>query len=77
MQTCPLCQERPASPKYYRLHGVTEEVEHICQVCWLSPRKGDRDEWKYFQGVGRLFLLYTVVPFLALAALLLFLWAVL
>lgn len=66
---CALCGEREASARYYRLNRLTEEVERLCRPCWLTLRRADRGEWRYFSGVGRFFLLFTVLPVVALALL--------
>ena len=67
---CALCGEREASSRYYRLNRLTEEVERLCRPCWLTLRRANGDEWKYFLGVGRFFFLFTVLPVLFLMLLL-------
>ena len=64
---CPSCKERRAQAQYYRLNELSEEIEHLCRPCWLTLRKSERDEWRYFRGVGRFFLLYTVLPLVSIA----------
>lgn len=73
---CPTCNERKAQARYYRLNELTEEIEHLCRPCWLSSRKSGRNEWRYFRGVGRFFLLYTILPIavLVLAGWLFLIW---
>lgn len=64
---CPMCRERTAEAGYYRLNRLTEEVEHLCQPCWLTLRKASADEWTYYRGAARMILLYTVIPVLVTA----------
>jgi hypothetical protein len=59
---CPMCKERRAAPQYYRVNEVTEKTEHLCRACWIALRRSERDDWQYFRGATRLFLLYTVLP---------------
>lgn len=65
-----MCQESEASTRYFRLNRVTEEVEPVCRPCWLATRHAKAGEWTYFRGVGRFFLLYSVLPLMVLAILL-------
>ena len=62
LMKCPLCGEREAAPRYYRANRLTEQIEHLCRPCWLTVRKAGQGDWTYFQGAGRLVLLYTVLP---------------
>jgi hypothetical protein len=64
---CPVCGERSADARYYRLNTVTEGLQQLCRPCWLALRKAERGEWRYFRGVGRLIFLYTVLPAAATA----------
>ncbi len=73
---CPLCREREAEARYYRVSNVTEQIEHMCRGCWFALRVHQKDEWTYFKGAGRLILLYTVIP-VAVTALLVWLLAIL
>lgn len=65
---CPLCGERTAEARYYRVNPLTESIEHLCRPCWLTMRKAGAAEWVYYRGAGRLLLLYTVLPVVATAA---------
>lgn len=65
---CPVCGERTAEARYYRLNTVTEGLEHLCRPCWLTLRKAERDDWRYFRGASRLILLYAVLPAAVTAA---------
>jgi hypothetical protein len=71
-----MCRERTAQAKYYRLNTVTESIEHLCRPCWLTLRKVERDDWRYFRGASKLILLYTALPVVvtALAVWLLMAW---
>jgi hypothetical protein len=64
---CPVCGERKAEARYYRLNRLSEEIEHLCRPCWLTLRKARQDDWSYFRGAARLVLLFTVLPVLATA----------
>jgi hypothetical protein len=65
---CPLCGDRSAEAKYYRLNPVTEEIQHLCQPCWVGVRKTET-EWEYFKGAGKLLLYYTILPVIGTAVL--------
>lgn len=64
---CPICGERRADARYYRVNTLTEDIEHLCRICWLGLRKTERDDWRYFKGAARLILLYSVLPVLITA----------
>ncbi len=64
---CPMCGEREAAARYYRVNSVTEAIEHLCRPCWLTLRKAQRNDWRYFRGAAQLVLLYTVLPVAAAA----------
>ena len=63
---CPVCGERKAEAQYYRLNPVSEEIQHLCHLCWVAIRKTET-EWEYFMGAGRLILYYTVLPVIGTA----------
>ena len=66
---CALCGEREASARYYRLNRLRQDIEHLCRPCWLTLRRAGGGEWQYFLGVGRFFVLFTILPVLVLALL--------
>ena len=65
---CPMCGERKAEAKYYRLNPLTEEIQHLCRPCWIAARKAE-GEWEYFKGAAKLLLYYTVIPVFVAAVL--------
>ncbi len=62
MQQCPMCGDKAAEARYYRLNRLTETIEHLCRPCWLALRKAETDEWEYFRGAAKLLFYYTVLP---------------
>lgn len=69
MQQCPMCGDKAAEARYYRLNRLSETIEHLCRPCWLALRKAERDEWEYFRGAAKLLFYYTVLPVVITAVL--------
>lgn len=66
---CAACSEPGAAARYLRLNPVTGTVESLCRGCWLTLRHSKEGGWRYLLGVSRLFLLFTILPLLAVGAL--------